>query len=250
MVNQKSFNFTKNNLDALEAPKDKCYETYCDTTETGLKLYVTKAGRKTFFIRKFIDYRDERIIIGPYPDLTISQAREKARILKGNIAWGNNPAEEKRKNRKDTTISEFFEYYMTNYSKIHKKPHSIRSEIALFKHHIKDFIGYKKMNMVKKNDIERFLFSYKNKKSNALINRIISLLSGMYNRAIDWGYTEANPVRGIKKEKELSRERFIRPEELPNFFKALEEEANIQLKNFILLSLYIGQRKSNMLAMR
>lgn len=144
MVNQKSFNFTKNNLDALEAPKDKCYETYCDTTETGLKLYVTKAGRKTFFIRKFIDYRDERIIIGPYPDLTISQAREKARVLKGSIAWGNNPAEEKRKNRKDMTISEFFEYYMTNYSKIHKKPHSIRSELALFKYHIKDFIGYKK----------------------------------------------------------------------------------------------------------
>lgn len=74
------------------------------------------------------------------------------------------------------------------------------------------------MNMVKKNDIERFLFSYKNKKSNALINRIISLLSGMYNRAIDWGYTEATPVRGIKKENELSRERFIKPEELPNFF--------------------------------
>lgn len=121
MVNQKSFNFNKKSLDAIEAPKDKKYETYCDTVEKGLKLYVTQNGTKTFFIRKFIDFRDERIIIGPYPDLNVTQAREKARVLKGSIACGNNPAEEKRKIRKDMTISEFFDYYMTNYSKVHKK---------------------------------------------------------------------------------------------------------------------------------
>ena len=48
MVKQKSFNFTKNDLYAIIALTDKHFETYSDTAEKGLKLYVTKAGRKTF----------------------------------------------------------------------------------------------------------------------------------------------------------------------------------------------------------
>ena len=117
----KKFNFTKKDIDALPLPV-KGFDTYFDTTEKGLKLYITSAGRKTFFVRKFINGRDERIIIGPYPDLTISQARDKARVLKGNIANGSNPAEEKRKLNKDMTINEFFDYYIQKYSLINKRP--------------------------------------------------------------------------------------------------------------------------------
>ena len=72
----KSFNFTKKDIDALPVPS-KGFATYSDTTEKGLKLYITPTGTKTFFIRKFINGRDERLIIGPYPDLTISQARHQ-----------------------------------------------------------------------------------------------------------------------------------------------------------------------------
>ena len=73
-----------------------------------------------------------------------------------------------------------------------------------------------------------------------------------YNKAFDWGYPKRyeNPAQGIKMFKEQSRERFLQPDELKRFWTALNEEPNEQFKNYILLSLFIGQRRQNMLSMR
>ncbi len=245
----KSFNFTKKDIDALTVPS-KGFATYSDTTEKGLKLYITPTGTKTFFIRKFINGRDEQLIIGPYPDLTISQAREKARVLKGIIANGVNPAEEKRKLRRDMTVTEFFDYYITNYSTKKKRPNSIRSKKTLYKNHIADFLGYKKMTLVQKADIERILKPLVNQGNFATANRILALFSGMYNRAIEWGYPDENPTKGIKKQREKSQERFLQPDELPRFFEMLNSVENENFKNYILLSLFTGQRKNNVLSMK
>ena len=247
----KKFNFTKKDIDALPIPtKGKSCLTFSDSTEKGLKLYITPNGAKTFFIRKTINRKDEKIIIGPYPDLTISQARDKARVLKGNIANGSNPAEEKRKLNKDMTINEFFDYYIQKHSLVNKRPNSIKAEKSLYNNYIKNFIGFKKMTVVTKNDIERLLRYLLNANMKTTYNRVISLLSGMYNRAIEWGYPEANPVKDIKKVKEKSRDRFIQPDELPRFFDELNKEPNQVFRNYILLSLYTGQRRSNVLAMK
>lgn len=48
MVKQKSFNFTKKDLDAIIAPTDKHFETYSDTAEKGLKLYEQRLAEKYF----------------------------------------------------------------------------------------------------------------------------------------------------------------------------------------------------------
>lgn len=250
MVKQKSFNFTKKDLDALEAPKDKFFETYCDTTEKGLKLYVTKAGRKTFFIRKFVGYRDERIIIGPYPDLTISQARDKAKMLKGEIANGINPVEEKRKLRHDITLDDYYKYYRENYSVSNKRPRTIEHDDYIFKSKIHPFIGYKKMSSVIRQDIERIISYIDRAGMRTTANNTLKLIKTMYHRAIEWGYPGKNPTDGIKNFRLKSRERFILPDELQPFFSALFEDPDILFRNYILLSLYTGQRRSNVLSMR
>jgi integrase len=40
------------------------------------------------------------------------------------------------------------------------------------------------------------------------------------------------------------------PEELPAFFKAVDEEPNKDIRDFVLLALFTGARKSNLLSMR
>lgn len=249
-MNKRSFNFTKKDIDALPIPV-KGFVSYSDTKENGLKLYVSYSGSKTFFIRKFIDGRQERIIIGSYPDLLISQAREKALKLKTDIALGKNPMEEKRKLRQDMTLSDFFNYYMERYSKQKKRPKSISSEMGLFNHYVNERLGRKKMTTVSKNDIESLLRSIISAGMIATANRTLSLLSGMYNRAIEWGYPNENPTKGIKKIKEKPRERFIQPDEFQRFFDTLNEvgEYNPIFRDYILISLYTGQRRSNVLAM-
>ncbi|MBS0236033.1 MAG: site-specific integrase [Proteobacteria bacterium] len=75
-------------------------------------------------------------------------------------------------------------------------------------------------------------------------------MRAIYNKAIEWGWDGVNPSNGIKKFKEKSRDRFLQQNELPRFFDALAEEPNEVVRDYILLSMFTGARKSNMLAMR
>ena len=85
-----NINFTKALIEKLEPPF-KGFKTYKDTKETGLSLYITSKGAKTFFVRKRVDGKDERIILGKFPDLSIENARKRAQKTKGEIASGVNP---------------------------------------------------------------------------------------------------------------------------------------------------------------
>jgi integrase len=59
-----------------------------------------------------------------------------------------------------------------------------------------------------------------------------------------------NPCLGIRKFPEKSRDRFLQADELPRFFKALNEEPNATLRDYIFVSLLTGARRSNVLSMR
>ena len=73
----------------------------------------------------------------------------------------------------------------------------------------------------------------------------------MFNKAGEWGFTKnPNPAKGIKRFREQSRERFLQPDELPRFFKALVEEPNMNARDFFLMCLFIGARRGNVMTMR
>ena len=80
-------------------------------------------------------------------------------------------------------------------------------------------------------------------------NRVVELLCAMFNRARkDWEYEGNNPATGIAF-KERKRKRFIEGSELPAFFKALAEESNVTIRDYVLISLLTGARRSNVEAM-
>ncbi len=117
----KRFNFTKKEIEALLAPVKSVRAYYHDTKETGLSISVTPTGTKTFFVRKKIEGRDERITLGRYPDLSLENARKLAAQRKGEIAVGKNPQAEKRAVRDEMTFEELFNLYMERFSKKYKR---------------------------------------------------------------------------------------------------------------------------------
>ena len=72
------FNFIKRKIDELPVPTTGKRAYYFDTQIQRLQLQVTSSGVKTFFVRKKIGGRSERILIGHHPDLSIEQVRKKA----------------------------------------------------------------------------------------------------------------------------------------------------------------------------
>lgn len=81
-------------------------------------------------------------------------------------------------------------------------------------------------------------------------NRTLALIGAMFGKAAALGFTGPNPARGVKKFPSHSRERFLHADELPRFFKAVSEEPNGTMRDFVWLALFTGARRANVQAMR
>lgn len=210
---------------------------------------LTYGGSKTFYLYTKLYNRPLRVKLGKFPDTSIENARKLARENKNKIDKGLNPNDEKATIRKDMTLKEFFNYYVENYSNKFKKEKSIKNEESIFKNHFLNSLGTRKMLSISKSDIEKLYNKIVDSGAPYQANRCISLIRAMYNKAIEWGYPSINPASNIKTVREVSRDRFLQPDEIHRFFTVLEKESNITMKNFFYVALFTGARKNNILAM-
>ena len=271
-------NFTKKSIEALSLPEPGKLAYYFDSggdAPAGFGMWVTGKGIKTFMVYRKINGRPERMMIGRYPDLTIEQARKQAQKLIGKIAEGLNPADAKRAARGQLGLGAIFDAYINEYA-IPKKVKTIAAMRADFAR----YLGELKPNQKKKHGRERTKpqgsVNWQNRKPSSLtameIKRWHAALakgSGPYaaNRAlqllravINWGINAKlvdrkhledgeNPAQGVELFQERSRTRFAHADELPRFFQAVADEPNETIRDFILIALLTGARKTNVLEM-
>lgn len=247
MTKSNHINFTVAALDSLPIPEQKIV-TYKDIRQPGLSLYVTPNGAKTFFVRKRVKGRDERLLIGSYPAVKIEQARAKAAVYCGIIAQRKDPQEELKKERLDRlTFGEHFHDYMERYSKLHKRSWKYdQDQINL---HVSHWFK-RRLSDIRKDDVARLHEKIGTENGKTQANAIVRRLSAIFNKAIQWGWEGANPALGIQRFKEHSRDRFIQPFEMPYLQQAIAEEENESFRDYITILLYTGVRKTNLLMMR
>ncbi len=226
---------------------------YYDTRAKGLVLAVTDRGTKSFMVYRWVSGRPERITLGRYaqgtgPGLTIEQARKAAADANLSIAKGENPAEKKRAARGEITLGGMFEEYCARHIDVHsRRPDKPKANFRLYLSHWSN----RKLSQVRKPDIQALHAKLGREKGQVTANIAVKLLRSMFNRAIDWElYNKPNPARGIKFFEENSRERFLQPDELPRFFSALAQEPNETIRDFVLMALLTGGRRSNVQTMR
>lgn len=240
------FNFTKKIIETL--PKPTKTTVYHDLKTNALKLYVYASGNKSFMLYRKIKGKPERILLGKYPALSISDARTKAYEYNAKIDAGDNPAEKQRAVKQEITFGEAFFNYLEKYAKMHKK--TWQQDVSYYETHLKLWSQLKLSDIKTDNiqDLHNKIGNEQNKKYAA--NRLLCLLHTLFNKTISWGWPHPNPVSGIAKFKEESRERFLESDELPRFFVAVNQEKNRSVRDYVLLSLFIGARQSNILSMK
>lgn len=243
-----TFNFTKETLLALPPPEAGKRAVYLDAKTTGLQIRVTAAGAKTFSVyRRIKGGLPERITLGRFPTMTIEQARKQAARINAEIEEGANPAQVKRANKGEPTFAEMFKEYGERHG---EKKKSWATDQSIFANHLQS-LAPRKLSAITREMISRILSDLdKAGKAGATINNIRALVSSIYGRAIEWGYATNNPVSGIKTRAKVKRDRFLQADELPRFFQSLAKEPNETLRDYILLALLTGARRSNLLAMQ
>ena len=243
-------NFTKAVLDKLPIPLNGKRSTYYDTKVRGLGICITSKGTKSFLVYRWLNSKPERILLGRYPDLSIEQARNKAIEINATIAQGNNPNNKRRAERTEMTLNDLFHEYMEQHAKPHKK--TWKTDEDRFKLHLSS-LGNERLSQITKATIQKLHTEIGSNNGEYEANRVITLLSTMFNMAIRlelWSNHKANPASGIKKFKEKPRDRFLQSEELPKFFTELSQEPNEIIRDYILLAILTGARRSNLVAMK
>lgn len=244
----KTISFNKEAINGLPRPASGKRDTYLDAKTPGLQLRVTETGSKTFSLyRRIKGGQPERVTLGKFPAMTVEQARKQAAIINASIADGANPAEAKRAHRAEMTFAELFKEYGERHG---EKKRSWKTDQSLNSNHLQR-LASKKLSAISKGDVSRLLSDLeKAGKAGATVNNVRALVSSVFSRAIEWGYATTNPVAGTKTRSKVERDRFLQSSELPRFFESLANEPNETLRDYILLALLTGIRRTNLLEMQ
>ena len=222
---------------------------YRDTEAPGLHLAVSNSGVRTFFLYKRIAGKPTRLKIGRFPEISVELARKEIARLTGQIAQGKDPAADRRKARNETTVGELFEMYLDGHAKPHKR--TWQGDQDQFDRYLASRWKARKLSQIRRADVATLHAKIGKNNGPYAANRLLALLSSMFNHAAGLGYGGGNPAKGVKKFKELSRDRFLRPDEIQAFFEALAHEETPQIwQDFFTLSLLSGARRANIQAMK
>jgi integrase len=241
--------FTDRAIKALPNPAAGDRAEYADTETIGLRLRVSSSGVKTFsLLRRVKNGPMERITLGRWDDIRCEEAQRRAKSLSGLIADGANPAELNRANKGEPTFSVLFAEYLERHARRAKR--TWREDEQKYRDYLERPLGGKKISGISRTDLAAIHSSITRAGHPTVANRVKDLVSSVFTRAIEWGHLDANPAKGIKDNPERSRKRFLKAEELPRVFAALESEPNANFRDYFLLCLLTGARRDNVRAMQ
>ncbi len=118
----RKFHFTQKKIEALPPNDRKSKSTdqeYSDTTP-GLKLFVSKNGRKSFHYRYCINKKKRVIKIGDFDCLTLQEVRDIASNYRGMVNRGIDPLAQRDTAEEIPTLKEFSKTYI-EWARFHKR---------------------------------------------------------------------------------------------------------------------------------
>ncbi|WP_044414306.1 tyrosine-type recombinase/integrase [Thiomicrospira microaerophila] len=216
-----------------------------DKDTKGLMVEVRNASA-TYYVR----YRDLRgkvrqLKLASIEELTLAQARQKAKEVRNNVAMGIDPIEQRKQIQSMPTVAEFVEQQYMPHIKSYKR--SWVTDESLLRNHVLPIIGDLHLDEVRHAHLSALFNKHHIKYKPASTNRIIIIIRYIFNCAKRWGIAglEGNPADQIPLYTENNkRERYLTPEEVTRLLAQLEASRSPMLKYIIMFLLLTGARKS------
>lgn len=218
-----------------------------DDKLTGFGLRINPAGKKSFVLSYRVHGRKRLITLGNYGVLTLDQARDIAKKYLVLANEGRDPLEERQKAARGEAFKELCTQYLERYAKPQKRSWK-DDERRINKRLLPQWANWKIVN-IRHADVAT-LHSKIGVDHPYEANRVVELISKMFQLAKKWGFVPDNfnnPAIGIDHFKEKKRDRWVTPEELPRLTQAINAESNLYAKQALWLYLLTGARKSEIL---
>jgi integrase len=217
--------------------------------ERCLGFLVTPAGHRSFFFSYCFHGKDRRKTIGPYPDWNLSQARVRKGELRRMVDSGIDPLAEEQADRDAPTMRDLAKRYIKEALPARRASTALeyRRQIMV---EILPVLGDRKVAAVTFADVARLHRKITERGVSYIANRTVALLSAMFAKAIRWEWIDRNPARGIERNPEDKRRRYLSAPELSALLSALEVHPDRQAANVIRLLLLTGCRSGEALGAR
>jgi integrase len=217
-----------------------------DSELRGFGVRTFASGRKTFHVQyRNAQGKTKRLKIGVYGPVTADQARDHALEILGEVARGNDPSEEKHKIKKAVRFNELAREYLEIHAKTKKRKSSLRNDVSTINNILIPRFKDKPLNEIILRDIQ--LLHTEMSKTPYRANRVLALISKMFSLAIQWGWADKNPARGIERYQEQKREVYLSEEELSRLWTVLDEYPNHFVANAIKIIILTGARRGEVL---
>ena len=243
------FKFTQKLIEQLPPHPKEAKSTdaeYTDTEVAGLKLLVSKSGRKSFLLRYTFNRQKRALKLGEQGALSVSDARKKALELRYQLDQGHDPQAEKASQAAMLTLTAFALTEYLPYAQQHKR--SANADESKLRVHLLPRFGSRPLNDITTRDLQLYLGEFKGSHCAATANRHLSLLSKLFKLAVQWERIAKNPCQGIKKFQENNqRERFLSQDEIQRMFQAMETEPNRVIVAALKFLLLTGVRREEAL---
>jgi integrase len=183
----------------LQVPGAQQRVEYCDADLQGMYIEVrlTSPGQGTFYLR----YKDPsrktcHQKIGTTKEMSLVQARNRAKELKAEIRLGADPRGEAKARKAVPTLDTFFSEMYSPFSKPRKR--SFRRDVQLFSRISKRF-GWKRLNEINRREVQTFHADLLEEGlAPATADHHAKLIRQMLNMAVEWEVIASNPVSRIK----------------------------------------------------
>jgi integrase len=243
----------------LKAP-EKRNVIYFDDRLPGFGVQVTAAGARSFIYRDRTALgRQRQATIGSFPAWSTKAARDEAKALKRRFDQGDDPVAENREARQAPTVGNLCDKYL-DWAKDNKRPSSFTGDELAIRLYVRAALGTRKLVEVTFDDVSK-LHRKIGEGHPIRANRVVALLSNMFNLASRWyerrlptgevvSLRMDNPARGVTRNPETKRKRYLKPDELERLTAVLAEYPDQQAANVIRLLLMTGARSGEVLGAR
>jgi len=198
-----------------------------DTEIAGLHLRVQPTGVKTYYLL-FRHLRRKRMVrIGPTTVLSTQQARDQARQLLAKVFQGIDPAAVRDQRMSlDVFLNDHYGPWVT-------KNRKTGTETLKRLRYCFASLGATPITNIERYTVDRWVSRRKELgRSNATLNRDVTCLKAALTKAVEWGFSQTNPLSGLRPLKSDSTPivRFLSTQERQRLLEALDERESERRK--------------------
>jgi integrase len=221
-----------------------------DATLAGFGVRINASGTRVYFFNyRTKTGRQRRFTIGAYPSWSTGAARIEARRLDRIVDEGGDPLGDLQAGRAAATVDELIERFEKEHLTRRRASTAADYRSMLIKY-IKPALGGLKITEVTPTDIDRLHRHITNAGYPYRANRVYDVLSKMFSLARRWDLRKDTPCRGVEQNKEYTRRRYLKEEELVALLKALADYPDRRIADVFRVLLMTGARRGEVLAMR